>query len=290
MSGLSLGHAVQTVTIAEAIRHGAERLRDIADQPRLESRLLLAHALGVTQNDLIRDPHRPIDPAHFDSLLTRRLAHEPVALIAGYREFWSLPFAVSRSTLIPRPDSETLVEAALAAFAGRAPPQRVIDLGTGTGCLLLATLSEFRQAFGIGVDISPDALALGQTNATELGLADRASFVVSDWTNSIDGSFDLVISNPPYIRHGDILALMPEVRSYEPVRALDGGADGYDAYRAIVPTLERLLRPDGVAILELGEGQATYVSDIARAAGLDLSLRLDLAGIPRAMLLRRLRS
>ena len=288
------------ITIAEAIHKGAERLQDIADRPRLKSRLLLAHALGRTQNDLIRDPGGVVDPTGFAALIARRVAHEPIALILGYREFWSLPFAVSRSTLIPRPESETLIEAALSAFADRPPPRRILDLGTGTGCLLLALLSEFTQAFGIGIDRSPDAVRLARTNANRLGLIDRSGFVVSDWTNSINGRFDLVVSNPPYIRRDDIPTLMPEVREYEPVRALDGGEDGYEAYRTIVPRLPDLLEPGGVAILELGEGQATYVSDIARDAclrdgqgniwtregGVDVSLRLDLADIPRAMVLR----
>jgi release factor glutamine methyltransferase len=277
-----------TATIAEAIRDGADRLRDVADNPRLEVRLLLAHALGLARADLIRDPGRSVQTAAFNDLIARRLRHEPLAHILGRREFWSLEFRVSPATLIPRPDSETLIEAALACFAHRPRPVRqVLDLGTGTGCLLLALLHEFPAAFGIGVDIAPDAARLARLNATQLGLADRASFVVSDWTNAICGRFDLVISNPPYIPAADIAGLMPEVALQEPQRALDGGTDGYDAYRTILHDLQDRLLPGGAAILELGAGQAAAVSALARQAGFAASLHLDLAGIQRAIVLSR---
>jgi release factor glutamine methyltransferase len=272
-------------SVAEAIRDGAIRLDGIADNPRLEARILLAHALGVTQNDLIRDPNRSVDTDVLDPLLARRAAHEPLALIVGHREFWSLDFQVSPATLIPRPDSETLIEAALAAFANRAAPRNILDLGTGTGCLLLALLTEFPSAFGIGLDLGPDAAALAQGNARRLGLAERAAFVAGDWTKPVSGRFDLIVSNPPYIAGPAIETLMPEVARHEPGRALDGGPDGYDAYRTIVPALRRHLHPGGTAILELGLGQAYYVSDLAREAGLAAWLRLDLAGIPRAIVL-----
>ena len=274
-------------TVAEAIRDGAAQLGQIADNPRLEARLLLAHAIGLTRNDLIREPARPIDPARFHTLLARRAASEPIARILGNREFWSMRFEVSADTLIPRPDSETLIEAAIAAFANRAPPATILDLGTGTGCLLLALLRQFPTAWGIGVDLSPPAAALAQRNAVQLGLAERSGFIVADWTNSTSGHFDLIISNPPYIPAAEIETLMPEVARYEPRRALDGGIDGCDAYRIILPRLARHLAPDGVAILELGRGQANYVHALAREAGLDGSLRLDLARIPRALVLRR---
>ncbi len=276
----------RSTTIAAAIRDGADRLNGIADNPRLEARLLLAHALGVTQNALIRDPALSVDPTAFAALVARRVAHEPLSLIVGHREFWSMTFQVSRSTLVPRPDSETLVEAALAAFADRPAPRRIIDLGTGTGCLLLALLSEFPLAFGIGLDLSPDAARLARDNAAQLGLIDRAAFAASDWTNAVAGRFDLIISNPPYIRRADIDTLIPEVRDYEPMRALDGGADGYDAYRTILARIPDLLEPHGIAVLELGRGQANYVSELVRQIGLCPSLRLDLAKTPRAIVLR----
>jgi release factor glutamine methyltransferase len=278
-------HPLMPVTIAQALSKAAARLTGIADNPRLEARLLLAHALNLTQNDLIRDPNRAADTTTFETLVTRRTAHEPLALIVGHREFWSLDFHVSPATLIPRPDSETLIEAALATFANRPPPRKILDLGTGTGCLLLALLTEFPSAFGIGLDLSPDAAALAKANAAHLGLTDRSAFIASDWTNALSGQFDLIISNPPYITTPDIQTLMPEVAHYEPTRALDGGPDGYDAYRTILPSLPRHLETGGTAILELGVGQATYVADLARKTGLAASLCLDLAKIPRAVVL-----
>jgi release factor glutamine methyltransferase len=274
-----------TATIAQAIREGATRLEGTADNPRLEARLLLAHATGLTQNDFIRDRALPIDTATYDALLDRRTAREPLALIVGRREFWSLEFQVSPATLIPRPESETLVEGALAAFAGRPPPRTILDLGTGTGCLLLALLTEFPSASGVGLDLVPDAAALAKANAARLGLADRCAFAVADWTNPIDGRFDLIVSNPPYISGPDIASLMPEVAHHEPRSALDGGADGYDAYRAIMPRLGHHLESDGAAVLELGQGQAMYVKDCAREYGLQAALGLDLAEIPRAIVL-----
>jgi release factor glutamine methyltransferase len=272
-------------TIAKAIETGADRLTGIADNPRLEARLLLAHALGLTRNDLIRDPERRIDTVAFDALLVRRAAYEPVAHLLCRREFWSLDFLVSPSTLIPRPDSETLIEAALAVFSHRDPPRGILDLGTGTGCLLLALLHEYKDAMGIGVDINPAAAHLGRANARRLGLDGRAAFVAANWTESLSGRFDLVISNPPYIPAGDIAALMPEVALHEPRQALDGGPDGYDAYRAIIGDMGHRLNPGGVAILELGAGQAADVAALAWRAGFSTSLHLDLAEIPRAMVL-----
>jgi len=274
-----------STNVAQALRDGAARLNGIADNPRLEARLLLAHALDLTQNDLIRDPHRPVDPTAFETLLARRTAREPLALIVGHREFWSMAFAVSPATLIPRPDSETLIEAALAAFAGRPPPRKIIDLGTGTGCLLLALLNEFPHAFGIGLDLSPEAASLAKANAAQNGLTNRSGFVAGDWTKPIAGRFDLIISNPPYIPGPEIESLMPEVARHEPRRALDGGEDGFDAYRTILPNLKRHLEPDGMAILEVGAGQASYATDLALEAGLDVSVRSDLRNIPRAIVL-----
>lgn len=272
-------------TIAQVLRDATARLEAVTDNPRLEARLLLAHALGLTQNDLIREPGREIDTTAFEPLLMRRTAREPLALIVGRREFWSMDFLVSPATLIPRPDSETLIEAALAAFANRPPPRRIVDLGTGTGCLLLALLKEFPSSFGIGLDIAIDAASLAKANATRLGLANRAAFVTGNWTDALSGRFDLIISNPPYIPASDIATLMPEVARHEPRRALDGGADGYDAYRTILPKIRNHLAPDGAAVLELGQGQADLVCGLARESGFEPSLRLDLAEIPRAIVL-----
>jgi release factor glutamine methyltransferase len=277
--------ATRVSTIAQALRRGAEQLTGVADNPYREARLLLVHANGLTRNDLIRDPARPVDTTTYEAHLDRRISNEPLALIIERREFWSLEFQVSGATLIPRPDSETLIEAALAAFAGRPPPRRILDLGTGSGCLLLTLLTEFPSAFGIGLDIAQDAAALAKANAKRLGLAGRSAFAVGDWTNPIGTSFDLIVSNPPYIKCSDIESLMPEVANHEPRIALDGGADGYDAYRTIVPHLRQHLEPNGAAVLELGQGQATCVAECAREAGLRTTLRLDLAAIPRAIVL-----
>jgi release factor glutamine methyltransferase len=245
----------------------------------------VAHALGTTPSALLVDPARLVDAATIQALVARRAGHEPLALILGRREFWSLDFAVSPATLIPRPDSETLIEAALGTFAGRAPPRRVLDLGTGTGCLLLAALSEFPAAFGIGVDRSSAAVALAARNAALLGMADRAGFLCADWAAAIRGRFDLVLSNPPYVPTAQLNGLMPEVARFEPRVALDGGADGLFAYRRLVPALARLLAPDGIAALEIGAGQAATVARLARDAGFASLPHQDLSGIVRALVL-----
>lgn len=272
------------VTVADALRLGARRLEGIADNPRLEARLLLGHALGLSTADLIRDADRPIDPTVFDALIEQRAAHVPLAYLTGHREFWSLDLTVSPATLIPRPDSETIVEAALR----EAPdPRLVLDLGTGSGCLLLAVLHERPNAFGIGIDQSAEALAVARFNAARCGLSGRATFVRGDWAEAIEGQFDLILSNPPYIPASDIPGLMPEVSLHEPLSALDGGADGLDAYRRIIPSLPRLLSPSGRAVLEIGIGQSEAVSALAAGAGLDATCDADLAGIPRAVVLRR---
>ncbi len=269
------------------MNHGAAVLRAAGiDNPRLEARLLLALALGVPVAALLRDPLTLADPAGYDTLIARRAAHEPLAYILGRREFWSLDFAVSPATLIPRPESETLIEAALVAFASRTPPSRILDLGTGTGCLLLAALHEFHGAFGIGVDRSPQAASLAAGNAAALALADRAAFLCSDWGAPLAARFDLVLCNPPYIPTSDIDGLMPEIAHHEPPGALDGGADGLVAYRRIVASLPALLQPGGVAVLELGVGQAPAVVALAAEAGLAATTRPDLAGIARAVVLQ----
>ncbi len=253
------------------------------ENPGFEARLLVAHALGVSHSDLIALSREP-DPATLAPLLARRLAHEPMALILGHQGFWTLDLEVSPATLIPRPDSETLIEAALASCTA---PGRILDLGTGTGCLLLATLSEFPQAWGLGIDVVPAAAALAARNARRNGLHSRAAFLVGHWAGAIDGVFDLVLSNPPYIPSADIAALMQEVACHEPGSALDGGADGLDAYRTILARLPALLAPGGVAVLELGIGQSADVGALAQAAGFPApDLRHDLSGIARALILK----
>jgi release factor glutamine methyltransferase len=276
-------------TVGFFLCRAGQHLRAAAiESPRREARLLLAHVLGCRQEDLLRDPRAAVPPGaagRFAELLRRRLEHVPVAHLLGTQEFWSLRFAVSPDTLIPRADSEALVEAALEAFPDRDAVRRVLDLGTGTGCLLLAALSEFPGASGIGVDRVPAAAALARENTRGLGFAGRAHFLVADWAAPLASRFDLVLANPPYIESGDIPGLMPEVARHEPASALDGGADGLAAYRAILAALPGLLAPGGRAVLELGQGQRAAVEDLARAAGLrPLLCRADLAGVDRALL------
>ncbi len=277
--------------LARVVAEAAARLAAAGiESPALEARLLLGHALGCDQATLIRERAAPLAIAiaapGFPALLARRAGHEPLAQLLGRREFWDLSFAVSPATLIPRPDSETLITAALAAWPDRRAVRFVLDLGTGSGCLLLAALHEFPAAFGIGVDLSPDALATAAANATALDLSERTAFLCGDWARAVRGGFDLVLCNPPYIETGMIGGLAPEVARFEPQAALDGGADGLDAYRAVIADLAPLLAPGGVAILELGVGQADAVTALAAARGLAVrALAPDLGGIPRALVL-----
>jgi release factor glutamine methyltransferase len=255
------------------------------EDARREARLLLAHLLGLAPNAL-PDPAAPVDEAALMALARRRAAHEPLAYITGRRGFWSFEVAVSPATLIPRPDSETLIEAALAAWPERGRVRRVLDLGTGTGALLLAALLEFPAAFGVGVDRVPEAAALASRNAAALGLAGRAAFLAGDWAAALAGRFDLVLCNPPYIPSGDIAGLMPDVALHEPASALDGGADGLTAYASLIPAALTLLNPGGTAIFELGQGQDTATAAMARRAGYaGIAVRADLGGIARALVL-----
>lgn len=253
----------------------------------LDARLLLAEALDASVETVIAWPERPMTPeaaARLEALLRRRVAREPMAYILGRREFWSLDFAVTSATLTPRPDSETLVAAVLDEVGDRAAPLRLVDFGTGTGCLLLALLSELPAAEGTGIDIDAAALDVARDNAALLGLASRTRFVQGEWGRSLAGPFDIVVSNPPYIRSGDLAALAPELR-YEPRLALDGGADGLAAYRALIPDAARLLSPGGLLALEIGEGQGPSVEALLAAQGLrPLGARRDLADIERCVL------
>jgi release factor glutamine methyltransferase len=219
-------------------------------------------------------------------LVARRAAHAPVALLLGHREFWSLDFIVTPDTLIPRPDSELIIEVAVGLHPDR-KLGRILDLGTGTGCLLLAALTEFPGAWGLGIDRSLAAAMVAQRNTRRLGLSGRAAILVGGWTEAIDGRFDLLLCNPPYIQAADIAGLMPEVALHEPRLALDGGADGLDPYRVLFPDLHRRLAPGGTALFEFGAGQAVALLDLARQAALTIvEVRADLAGHPRVMILR----
>jgi release factor glutamine methyltransferase len=278
-------------TVGAFLCQAGQVLRAAAiDSPRLEARLLLGHAMGATPEALLRDPGAPVPPeaaARFRAALAARLDAVPVAHILGTQGFWTLDLAVSPATLIPRPDSESLVEAALDAFPDAGAKLRVLDLGTGTGCLLLAVLAERPRAFGVGVDLVPGAAALAAGNAARNGLADRAAFLAGDWAASLVGRFDLVLSNPPYIESAAIAGLMPEVARHEPRSALDGGADGLAAYRHLTAILLDLLSPGGAAVLELGDGQREAVEALARGTGLTPSTcRTDLGGVERALVLR----
>jgi release factor glutamine methyltransferase len=264
----------------EAIAAAAARLP--GDSPRLDAELLGAHLIGADRGELLlRRLDEDIDAAAYEALVARRVAGEPVAYIVGHREFWSLDFRVTPDVLIPRPDSETLVEAALAA-AG--PRPRVLDLGTGSGCLLLAVLHERPEGWGVGIDRSPAAAAVAKGNAERLGLAGRAAFIVGDWTAALHGRFDLVLANPPYIGTGE--PLDREVADFEPASALFAGAEGLDDYRRIIPTLHEILTPGGSAHLEIGQAQSDVVMAMGAAAGFVPELRRDLAGRPRCVSLR----
>lgn len=260
-----------------------------AGNAALDARLITAAALGIDPSDLLRLDETVVDPAaagRIAALAARRAAGEPVARLLGVREFWSLPFALSAETLVPRPETETLVAAALAAagrMGGRDATLRLLDLGTGTGAILLALLSELPGATGLGTDISADALETAGRNAAALGLAGRATFRRTRWAEGVEGRFDLVLSNPPYIESGAMAALPAEVRA-DPPAALDGGPDGLDAYRAILSALPGLLAPGGRAFLEIGAGQGDAVAAIAGAASLGVLARhADLAGLERVL-------
>ncbi|MDE2167089.1 MAG: peptide chain release factor N(5)-glutamine methyltransferase [Alphaproteobacteria bacterium] len=228
------------------------------------------------------------DAARFAAFVGRRTAHEPYARIRGAREFWSLDFTLSADTLDPRPDSETLIEAAFAALPDRGAALRAIDFGTGTGALLLALLSEYPAATGIGIDILAGAVTTARQNAAALGLAARASFIAGDWAETKLVPADIVLANPPYISGDEMTALPPEVRCFDPHRALDGGRDGLEAYRSLAPVLNGALRPAGWAFVELGFGQAEAVTQIMAAAGLRaIETRRDLAGCERCLILRQ---
>jgi release factor glutamine methyltransferase len=261
------------------------------ENPRTDARLLLAAAMQATSDRLLGYPETPVgDRAArgFAATLDRRLEREPVSRILGEREFWSLPFRLGAATLDPRPDSETLISAALARIVDRSAPLRLLDLGTGTGCLLLALLSELPRARGIGIDLAPSAVAIATENAVRLGLGRRALFRIGDWDRGLAGRFDIVVSNPPYIPHREIEALAPEVCRYDPRLALDGGADGLDGHRAVAGLLPRRLASQGIAAIELGAGQGPTAAMIYEAAGMTLLDRVaDLSGTLRCLMLGR---
>lgn len=278
-------------TIAAARKALTDMLRDAGlDSPDADARLLIAEALDIGRTELMVNGDRAITPDQMraiDALAQRRLAREPVARILGRKEFWSLPLQVNAAVLVPRPETETIVEAALDFIVRgglRMEVLRILDIGTGSGALILALLKELEQARGTATDISAAALAVARANAESLDLAARCNFVECNIADGVAGPFDLIVSNPPYIVQAEIATLEPEVRDYDPKLALDGGSDGLDAYRAIARDARRLLAPGGRLIVELGAGQEQAVSALFSDVGLKVvATRADLAGIPRAL-------
>jgi release factor glutamine methyltransferase len=279
----------------EAARGAATRtLREAGiDTPALDARLLLCHAAGLSHEALIarsRDEVSSDVAAQLASFVARRLQGEPVSRIRGVREFYGRDFLVGRDTLDPRPDTETLIAAVLDVIGrdgGQRRPLKLLDLGTGSGCILLTLLAELPEAQGLGTDMCDGALRLAAENAERLGLAPRARFIAADWLDGIEGSFDLIVSNPPYIPSEEIAGLARDVAAYDPRAALDGGADGLDAYRRIAESARSVLAPGGSILVEIGPTQAEAVSALFRAAGLTVEaddVRFDLAGRPRCVL------
>ena len=272
-------------TVAEAIREAAARLAETSDTARLDAELLMAEALAVSRSDMLLRHAGDAVPPSFAEFVQRRAAHEPVAYILGHQEFFGRSFIVTPDVLIPRGDSESVVDAALEFLADRG---RILDCGTGSGALLLTLLAETPAAEGIGIDKSLGAVSVAAANAARLGVQERAHLLRLDWHeadwNEGLGRFDLIIANPPYVETG--AALSPSVRDFEPGSALFAGADGLDDYRVLVPQFHDLLEQNGTAIVEIGFAQAEPVSDLARQEGFEVTLRRDLADRPRALVLR----
>lgn len=266
--------------LRDALGRAAERLAPISDTPRLEAELIMAQALGVEREAMLLSGLDAETPDAFEPLLQRREKGEPVAYITGRRAFWTIDLEVGPGVLIPRPDSETLLDAALDHF-GEEGPRSILDLGTGPGTLLLAALDQWPEATGLGIDASEAALAFASRNAQRLGLAGRATFQQGNWAEGIGQRFDLLLCNPPYVEEG--ASLPRDVTEWEPHEALFAGADGLAAYRLLAPALAPLLTENGVACIEIGAGQAEAVSALFTSAGLAVSLRNDLGGRPRCI-------
>lgn len=270
--------------VDRALQEAVRRLPGCTDTPRLDAELLLAHAYGIERDQLLlRPPVGPIPPA-FGELLQRRCAGEPVAYIVGRRAFWNIELEVGPGALIPRPDSETLIAAAIEHFAAGDGPERILDLGTGPGTLLLAALDQWPRATGLGIDASEAALAYAQRNAERLGLAPRVHFRRGDWARKVTERFDLLLCNPPYVAQGAELG--PGVAEHEPAEALFAGADGLDDYRRLAPEIGRLLAPGGVAAIEIGHDQGATAAALFESEGLHPVVADDLGGRPRALVIR----
>ena len=268
------------ISVPDAIRAATVQLAVSFATARLDAELLMAHALGLSRGDMLLRQRDLSVPSSFAGSLARRLAGEPIAHIVGTRDFWTISLSVTPDTLIPRPDSETLIEAAVDHFRDRVPAH-ILDLGTGSGALLLAALDQWPTARGIGVDASASALAVARDNARRLGLADRVDFRAGDWADGIDGPLDLILCNPPYIASdavldGDVL--------HETASAMFAGPDGLDDYRRIAPALPRLLASGGIAVIEIGYDQRASVSALLERQGLSVTSRHDLAGLDRCLI------
>lgn len=269
-------------TVRQALAVAALRLTAVQGVPRLDAEILMAAALGVPVGEMLLSHLDAPVPAGFEALVLRRLTHEPMGYVVGRVGFWTIELDVGPGALIPRADSESLIEAAMAHFGERSPAT-VIDLGTGPGPLLLAVLAQWSDARGLGIDASGQALAYARANAARLGIGDRAEFRLGDWAAGVDGRFDLILANPPYVE--DKTALIPGVVDWEPGIALFGGEDGLDHYRTLAPQIARLLAPDGVACVEIGAGQEKAVAALFAAQGFTIESRRDLRGIVRCLLL-----
>lgn len=271
--------------LALTLRDATDALTPVSATPRLDAELLMAHAFGIDRSAMLLRQHDLDVPAGFAAMLARRVADEPVAYITGMQAFWDLDLHVTPDVLIPRSDSETLIEVAIASFAGRDAPARILDLGTGSGALLLAALSVFGDAQGVGVDAGAAALAVASGNAKRLGLGARATFERRDWTLEgwADGlgQFDLILCNPPYIE--DETPLSPMVARHEPHSALFAGPDGLRDYRILLKTLEKLLKTKGFAIFEIGFNQSKTLEKLGTEAGFTSELTHDLSGNPRVL-------
>lgn len=270
--------------VREALAAAAARLAQVSETPRLDAELLMAEAFGISRETLLLSRLDDSAPAGFAPLIDRRMVSEPVAYITGRRGFWTIELSVGRGVLIPRPDSETLIEAAIEHFAERGPAT-ILDLGTGPGTLLLAALSQWPEAHGLGIDSSEKALDYAELNAADLELGERARFRIGDWARGLDGQFDLILCNPPYVEDG--ADLRRDVADWEPAGALFAAADGLSEYRRLAPEIPRLLAPGGLACLELGAGQRDSVARLFEGSGLILSSRRDLNDIERCLLLSR---
>ena len=270
--------------VRDALSAAAARLAPVSDTPRLDAELLMAQALGIEREALLLSRLDDPAPEAFDPLVERRMAFEPVAYIAGRRAFWTIELSVGPGVLIPRPDSETLIEAAVDHF-GTGGPATVLDLGTGPGTLLLAALAQWPQARGLGIDSSERALEFAGLNASDLGLEERARFSLGDWAEGLGGRFDLILCNPPYVETG--ADLPRDVADWEPAEALYAADDGLSEYRRLAGEIPRLLAPGGIACLELGAGQRDAVAALFDPASFTIKSRKDLMGIERCLTLSR---